>query len=183
MMTHVYLIRHGEAYCNVPPFSVVAGMKGDEGLTPRGRLQAERLRDRLRATHEIPADAFISSTLPRALQTAEILQPAFDLPIVLEDDVQELRVGEADGLPWAEYKDRLPDFRKEPFRPFAPGGETWGQFVLRAGAALDRIARAHEGKTLALVCHGGVIDASLVLFFGLPTLLPPWARVHTRNTS
>ncbi len=183
MVTYLYLIRHGEAYCNVPPFTTVAGMIGDEGLTPRGRQQAERLRDRLAATREIPADVLIASTLPRARQTAEIIQPAFDLPIVFDDDVQELRPGEWDGLPWAEVKDKLPNFRREPYRPFAPGGETWGQFVLRVGTALDRIARAHAGKTIAVVCHGGVIDASLVLFFGLPTLTPPWARVDTRNTS
>lgn len=183
MKTHLYLIRHGEAYCNVPPFSTVAGMRGDEGLTPRGRLQVERLRDRLCATLEIPAEVLIASTLPRARQTAEILQPAFDLPILWDDDVQELRVGEADGQPWDEWRERLPNFRKEPFRPFSPGGETWGQFVLRVGAALDRIAHEHDGKTVAVICHGGVIDASLVLFFGLPTLFPPWARVSTRNTS
>jgi probable phosphoglycerate mutase len=183
LVTHLYLIRHGEAYCNVPPFSMVAGMKGDEGLTPRGRQQVERLRDRLAATREIPADVLIASTLPRARQTAEIAQPAFDLPIIWDDDVQELRPGAWDGLPWAEVKDKLPNFRREPYRPFAPGGETWAQFVLRVGAALDRIAYEHDGKTIVVVCHGGVIDASLVLFFGLPTLFPPWARVDTRNTS
>jgi probable phosphoglycerate mutase len=181
--THLYLIRHGEAYCNVPPFTTVAGMKGDEGLTPRGRLQAERLRDRLAATREIPADVLIASSLPRARQTAEIVQPAFGLPIRFDDEVQEQRPGALDGLPWAEVKDQFPDFRKDPFAAPPPGGETWAQFVLRAGAALDRIAKEHAGKTLAVVCHGGVIDASLVLFFGLPTLTPPWARVHTRNTS
>lgn len=181
--THLYLIRHGEAYCNVPPFTTVAGMKGDEGLTPRGRQQAERLRDRLAATHEIDADVLIASTLPRARQTVEIVQPALGLPIIFDDDMQELRPGEADGLPWAEVKDTLPDFRREPFRAFAPGGETWAQFVLRVGAALDRIAKEYEGKTVVVVCHGGVIDASLVLFFSLPTLTPPWARVDTRNTS
>ena len=183
MVTHLYLIRHGEAYCNVPPFTTVAGMKGDEGLTQHGRQQAERLRDRLAATHEIAADVIIASTLPRARQTAEIVQPALGLPILFDDDVQELRPGEWDGLPWAEVKDKLPNFRKDPFAPVAPGAETWAQFVLRVGAALDRIAKEHDGKTIAVFCHGGVIDASLVLFFGLPTLTPPWARVHTRNTS
>ncbi len=181
--THLYLIRHGEAYCNVPPFTTVAGMKGDEGLTPHGRLQAERLRDRLATTHEIAADVVIASTLPRARQTAEIVKPALGVPIIFDDDVQELRPGEWDGLPWEEVKDKLPNFRRDPFAAVAPGGETWPQFVLRVGVTLDRIGKAHAGKTIVVFCHGGVIDASLVLFFGLPTLTPPWARVHTRNTS
>ncbi len=181
--THLYLIRHGEAYCNVPPYKIVAGMKGDEGLTPHGRRQAERLRDRLAATREIAADVIIASTLPRARQTAEIVQPALGLPIVFDDDVQEMRPGEWDGLPWADIKDKLPNFRNDPFAAVAPGAETWGQFVLRVGAALDRFAKEHAGKTIAVFCHGGVIDASLVLFFGLPTLTPPLARVDTRNTS
>lgn len=44
-MTHLYLIRHGESVANVKP--IVAGMKGDVGLTERGIEQAKRLRDRL----------------------------------------------------------------------------------------------------------------------------------------
>jgi probable phosphoglycerate mutase len=183
LLTHLYLIRHGEAFCNIPPFSAVAGMKGDEGLTDRGKRQAERLRDRLLATREIPADVLIGSTLKRARQTAEIIQPALGLPIIWDDEVQEQRPGEADGHPWDEVKDNLPDFRKEPYRPLSPGGETWAQFMLRAGQALDRIAKEHEGKNIVVVCHGGVIDASLILFFNMPILTPPQARVHTRNTS
>ncbi len=182
-MTELYLIRHGEAVANVNP--IVAGMKGDAGLTPLGIAQAEALRDRLAATGEIQADVLIASTLPRARQTAEIIAPALGLPVLLDDDVQEMRVGEADGLTVGELKARfgLPDFRAEPFRPLAPGGEYWGQFVLRVASTLDRIAREHEDETVVIVCHGGVIDASLVAFFGLPTLIPPYARVDTHNTS
>ncbi|NCC33746.1 MAG: histidine phosphatase family protein, partial [Chloroflexia bacterium] len=94
-MTQLYLIRHGEAWANVQP--ILAGMQGDKGLTPRGVKQAERLRDRL-AHGELQADVLIASTLPRARQTAEIIQPALGLPIILDDEVQELRLGEADGM-------------------------------------------------------------------------------------
>jgi 2,3-bisphosphoglycerate-dependent phosphoglycerate mutase len=35
-----------------------------------------------------------------------------------------------------------------------------------------------------VVCHGGVVDGSLLYFFGLPTLAPlPTAGLYTRNTS
>ena len=50
--THLYLIRHGEAWA--VKTRVVAGMRGDAGLTPLGQEQARRLRDRLRATSEYP---------------------------------------------------------------------------------------------------------------------------------
>ncbi len=183
-MTRLYLIRHGQAVCNVPPYGKVAGPLGDEGLTERGRLQAERLRDRLAATGEIAADVLIASPLARARQTAEIIAPALALPIIFDDDVQEMRVGEFDGLPWEEVKDRVPDFRQNPFQPFGPGGENWGQFVLRVGTALHRITTEHAGKTIVVVCHGGVVDGSLLYFFGLPTLAPlPTAGLYTRNTS
>ena len=43
-MTHLYLIRHGEAYSNVERdgSGTVPGLRGDKGLTPRGRRD-ERL--------------------------------------------------------------------------------------------------------------------------------------------
>ncbi len=182
-MTELYLIRHGEAVANVEP--IVAGMQGDAGLTPLGVAQAEALRDRLAATGEIAADVLIASTLPRAKQTAAIIAPALGLPIIFDDDVQEMRVGEADGMSVGELKARfgLPDFRAEPFRPIAPGGEFWGQFVMRVALALDRITREHAGQTIVVVCHGGVIDSSLIAHFNLPILLPPTVRVDTHNTS
>lgn len=182
-MTHLYLIRHGEAVCNVDQDAPTAGMKGDLGLTARGKLQAERLRDRLAATGEITADVFIASTLPRARQTAEILAPAIGLPINWDDEVQELRVGNIDGVPWRKIADTVPDFRKEPFRPLSSGGENWPQFVLRVATALERISSEHEGKTIVVVCHGGVIDSSFAIFSGLSSVVFPSLDLGTRNTS
>ncbi|MEI7770011.1 MAG: histidine phosphatase family protein [Chloroflexales bacterium] len=182
-MTHLYLIRHGEAEANIKP--IVAGMKGDAGLTPRGRSQAERLRDRLARTAEIAIDVLIASTLPRARQTAEIIQPALGLPIIFDDAVQELYTGEADGMTnaeaWAKYG--TPDFDAAPLRPIAPGGESWGSFTLRVAAALTRITSEHADKRIMIVCHGGVIDNSFTHFFQMPSLVLPPTDFHTRNTS
>ena len=46
MATELYLVRHGESVPNVEP--VIGGMRGDAGLTPRGREQARLLEQRLR---------------------------------------------------------------------------------------------------------------------------------------
>jgi 2,3-bisphosphoglycerate-dependent phosphoglycerate mutase len=183
-ITTLYLIRHGEAHCNVNPGGPVAGMQGDLGLTELGHRQAERLRDRL-ASGEIAAEALIASTLPRAQQTAQIIAPALGLDIRPDDEVQEMRVGEADGMLWTEMQATygIPNYRKNPYRQLSPGGENWGQFVLRVGTALDRIAREHEGKTVVVVTHGGFIDASFLVLFGVGTLMQPPFELYTHNTA
>jgi len=177
------LIRHGEAVVNVEP--IIGGMRGDRGLTPRGVAQAERLRDRLAATGEIEADVLIGSTFPRARQTAEIIAPALDLPITWDDEVQEMRPGAADGLTLDQFRERygVPEFEQDPFRPLSPGGESWATFYFRCAEALARISRAHTGKRVVIVCHGGVIDNSLLYFFGVNPLPRPDVEFYTRNTS
>ena len=178
-MTQLYLIRHAEAMAAVKDFV------GDGGLTPLGILQAERLRDRLTASKEIEADVFIASTFPRARQTAEIIAPALGVPLAFDDSIQELRPGEADGMPVEMFRKTYgePDYEEDPYRPMAPGGENWGQFMLRVGTALHRITHEHEGKTIVLVCHGGVIDGSFLYFFQMSAWTLPPARFYTRNTS
>jgi probable phosphoglycerate mutase len=177
--THLYLIRHGES---IPQVSDVLC---DEGLTPLGVCQAERLRDRLAVSRELEADVLISSTLVRARQTAEIIAPALQLPILYDDELQEIRLGEAEGLPYEEFKNKYGerDFMHDPFNSVVPGAENWGQFVLRVGTALDRITRQYAGKTIVLVCHGGVIDCSFLYFFNMGTLFLPNAHFFTQNTS
>src|SRR5258708_10448452 len=102
VMTDLYLIRHGE-------MNPIKDFMRDDGLSPLGRLQAERLRDRLAATQEIKADVLITSTFPRALQTAEIIAPALDLVPLPDDDIQEMRPGEAYGLPLKAFRDNYQD--------------------------------------------------------------------------
>ena len=178
-MTDLYFIRHGEA------LGAVHNIIGDTALSPLGILQAERLRDRLAATGEIAADVLISSTFKRARQTAEIIAPALELPIVFNDEVQELRDGVGEGMHIQEYRAKYGEvnFRETPFRQVAPAGENWGQFVLRVSTALDRIVRENEGKTSVIVCHGGVIGVSFLYFFGTGSFQYPQAGFDTDNTS
>jgi probable phosphoglycerate mutase len=180
---NLLLIRHAEAEANVR--RIVGGVRGDTGLTARGVAQAERLRDRLAATGEIAADVLLASSLRRAHQTAEILAPALGLPVVLDDELHELRPGEADGLPLDEAVARFgsPDFAHHPERPVSPGGESWAAFMARVAGALARIAAAHEGRTVVVVTHGGVVDGAFVHFLrlGAGGYLP--AQFTTRHTA
>lgn len=178
-MTHLYLIRHGQALTEVD------GIMNDYGLTKLGVRQAECLRDRLIGTGEIAADVLIASTFPRAKQTAEIIAPAFGIPIILDDEVQELRPGEGIGMHVDEYQQKYAhqSLNDDPFLMIPPGAENWGQFVLRVSTALHSIIKKHEGKTIVVVCHGGVIDTTFTYFLGLSSLFLPQVHFHTRNTA
>ena len=180
MATHLYLIRHGQA------ISAVEGTMENTRLSPLGIKQAERLRDRLAATQEIRADILISSTMNRARHTAEIIAPALGLPITFDEEVEEWRDGDYQAMTQRERQSKFKHvpITEWPYIRIAPGAETWAEFNLRMGTALNRITQEHAGKTIVIVCHGGIIDGSFQLFFGLSTLQFPRALMGgTRNTS
>ena len=165
----LYLIRHGESVPNVEP--IIGGMRGDAGLTDRGRRQAELLEQRLR-TERLRAAHLYASTLPRALETARYVSRALEMPVQFDEELQELRPGEADGLSVAEWRTRYGWFDEpltelDPFRPFSPGGESWAGFLVRASAALAQIVTRHRDETVVAVCHGGILEASFYLALGV----------------
>ena len=181
-MTQLYLIRHGQAFVNVT--RIIGGMRGDTGLTERGISQAEWLRDRLAATREIAADVLITSTMPRARQTASIIAPALQLTPHEDADFCEMNPGEADGLSFEEYEQRYGPFAFNPSKPLSPGGETWLTFTDRTSAAFERITTEHAGKIIVVVCHGWVIESSFSHFFGIGRSEMPTLEFHqVSNTS
>ena len=68
----VYLIRHAEAVAES-----VAGTDEDRWLSPRGREAARGLA-RLLREQKVELDAVVSSPLPRAVQTAELVADGID---------------------------------------------------------------------------------------------------------
>jgi probable phosphoglycerate mutase len=183
MTTNLYLIRHGEAYSNVE--AVIGGMKGDRGLTERGIAQAEALARRL-AGGEIAADVLYASTLPRARMTAERVAEALKLPINWDDELQELRPGEADGMSIEDARasfDGFERFLRETFTPVATGGESWGAFQMRASAALERIILRHQDQTIVVVSHGGVIEVSFLFLLELGPQMRSRVSFHVANTA
>ena len=93
-MTQLYIIRHGEyIHSDEPPY--------DLGLSSEGILQAQKLRDRL-ARENLDVDVLISSSMARAIQTAEILAPVLKLQFEIEPDLDEWRNQGVNGLTEAE---------------------------------------------------------------------------------
>lgn len=159
---------------------------GCTGLSPWGRTQAEALRDRLSETGEVEADVLLSSVMPRAVETAEIVAPALGgLPVRQHCDLCELHPGESDGLSWDEYRLNFGDvdMLADPHVPIAPGGESLAAFQARVVQALRAVAEEHAGRTVVVVCHGGVVATSFLTFFDLPVDRPMGAWIEVGNTS
>lgn len=169
-VTRLVLIRHGQSRCSVS--GVVGGPKGCTGLSERGVKEAEALRDRLVHSRELAeADVLYSSVLQRAYETALIAAPGIGegLDIVRDCSLCELHPGEGDGLRWEEFVERYgsPDFDVDPSVELSPGGESWTSFVARASRSLCELVERHRGSLLVVVCHAGVIEASILEFLPL----------------
>lgn len=171
-MTRVVLIRHGQSRATVD--AVVGGSRGCEGLSDIGRRQAAELAARVARTGELHgATQLLASTLPRAVETAAALAPALGLEVVEDPGLCELDPGEGDALTWAEFQQRFGSFdmATDPYRPLAPGGESWATFGLRVGETMARLARS--GGLIVAVCHGGVIEQAMLQGMGLPVAIGP----------
>jgi probable phosphoglycerate mutase len=176
------LVRHGHAI--VAERGIVGGHRGCRGLSEQGRRQTEALKDRMVAT-ALSADAIVSSVLPRAVETAEILAKGIGIQfdgIPQYCDLCERHPGEGDGLTWDAFISRYGAFDPlvEPDRPLSPGGETYNAFLRRASSAIERLADDHRDQTVLVVTHGGVILASILTLLGLT---PSWVTTEVVNTS
>jgi len=180
--TRVVFIRHGESQVTVD--QIVGGPEGCIGLSELGHRQAEALGVRWATGSEPDIDILFSSTMPRAIETAQHVNTALGLELHQERELEEWRPGEADGLPWKEVVERWgtddPDERG-PFVPWAPGGESLRDLHLRAGRAIDKVIREHKGKSIMMVVHAGVIDVGFRLLLGLP--VDGGFHLWTKNTS
>lgn len=162
------LVRHGDAHAGF--HGPISGPTGCRGLTDLGRDQAHRLGRRLGRGDGPAVDVLVTSEIPRAIETAEIVAPSIGLVDVPRDcELCEVHTGDADGVDWAEYPQRFGSFdmEAEPDRPFAPGGDSWNGFHNRVDAVMGRLAASHPHLVVMAVCHAGVIAASLRIRLGM----------------
>jgi len=152
------LVRHGESEGNVE--GLIQGQL-DKPMTDHGHAQAKAVAERLSA--DGGADRIVTSPLARALQTAEAIGAALDLPVTADDRLMEYDFGEASGLTVPEARKRHPGWSwlSDGTRtaPRLPGEEGLPAFDGRVAEAVAELM-AFEGRTIA-VTHGGVIMAAL----------------------
>lgn len=160
-VTRMVLIRHGESASNAGGW--LSGQDTCGGLTDLGIAQAEALKVRLAADVDLRPDVVLVSTMRRAVHTAEIIAAPTGIVPEQHADLMERTSGEAEGLTIAEYTDK---YGRPPWtdweNPLSPGGESGPDFGRRVIDATDRVLNEHRGKTIWVVCHGGVIMVSAV---------------------
>jgi broad specificity phosphatase PhoE len=69
----------------------------------------------------------------------------------------------------------------DPFGETFPGGETVAAFHFRVGQAIHTVLKEHEGSTIVVACHGGVVDAVFRMLLRMPGTGS--FQLHTLNTA
>ncbi|GGH88249.1 2,3-bisphosphoglycerate-dependent phosphoglycerate mutase [Pullulanibacillus pueri] len=146
MQTFIYMIRHGE--------SPKEGNERTRGLTEKGKLAAERIKDRLKAEG---IDAIISSPYYRSILTVQPLADSLGQEVFIFEDLRE-RVFSSDA-------ERVPDQALNPLleRSFSDfnfaleGGESNAGCQKRAVNVLQDLLITYRGKKVVIGTHGAVM--------------------------
>ncbi len=160
-VTQLLLIRHAQQEVDIRG---PVGQLFDPPLSETGRLQAELLGEALSVEH---IDAVYSSPLRRARETAAAIARHHRLDVVIRDDLREVEI----------WRDIPPDKTAEEFLgpdllrgirermlvekvwDVYPYSESSAEFRRRCINGIEAIIARHQGERVAVVCHGGVINA------------------------
>lgn len=157
--TEILLVRHGESRAATAesPFPLVDG-HGDPELHANGRVQAQRIAQRLRGE---PLSAIYVTNLRRTVETAEPLCRELGITPIVEPELREVHLGEWEGgLLRIKAHQNDPVYQRmiaEQRWDVIPGAESWQTLNRRITASLSRIASRHADELVVAVVHGGVI--------------------------
>jgi broad specificity phosphatase PhoE len=166
----VSFVRHGKQ--EFPQTAFIPKLWADPPLSDTGRLQAEAVGA---AFAKQPLDAVLCSHLVRARETANHVAAPHGLEPVVYPELREVEVYRdvpddvrlEDVLPvvmWHGVHERFVRERRWDISPFS---ESSAEFRHRVVTTVEGILAFHQGAHLAIVCHGGVINAYIGHLLGL----------------
>lgn len=155
-----WFLRHGETDWNAEGRS--------QGRTdiPLNALGLQQARRAATAMVDRGVVTIVSSPLSRALNTAEIVAEALQLPVTTDIDLQEVAFGAEEGKPMGDWYD---DWIAGTFTP--DGAETFRALHDRAVVAINR-ATALPGPVM-VVAHGALFRALRLAFGHKPNVRTP----------
>ena len=150
----IYLVRHGQSEGNITPVF----QSTDSPLSTEGKRQSHALATRL---DSLPIETIISSPLPRAKNTAEIITATTHHAVEYEDlFVERIRPTATEGKPWhdqaaahlwKQWEESLvtPGIRVE-------DGENYEDITTRADKVLTYL-HARKEQTILVITHAYLI--------------------------
>ena len=155
------MIRHGL------PVRIDGGdAPADPGLAPDGLDQADRL-----ASWWAPhgADAVYVSPMRRARETAAPLAAALEVEPTVAAGLEEFDAHSKFYVPIEELRADEERWKQVVTEWLSPEAEEERQrFRTTVVDTIDAIVAAHPGERVAVVCHGGVINAYLSAMLSMP---------------
>jgi probable phosphoglycerate mutase len=168
----LYLIRHGESDLGSTDFiDTPRGRQWDPPLGEKGREQARLVARRLATMDPAPA-AVYCSPLRRTRETVAPYAEIAGIEVGFEDDLMEANIGTWEGKPFEDIlasDERILYLLRdqEPIWRHAPGAEELGSFRTRVHDAVEAIIERVAEGNVALICHGGVINAYIAPLLGV----------------
>jgi broad specificity phosphatase PhoE len=152
------MVRHGESESNRDSRFALSG---DVPITDLGRQQARDVATQI--ARFFSPQRIISSTFTRAIQSAEIIAAALQLPMELVDGIQERDLGALKGQPWHHHAAMTandPNYDPEREWLWRPaGGESYEDVRQRVMPVLDDLRGRYPAEELVIVSHGAVMRA------------------------
>jgi broad specificity phosphatase PhoE len=160
----VLLLRHGETALNVS--GALRGLV-DVPLSAQGRIEAQRLAERIAAEYSL--SAVYSSPLRRARETAEAVAAPAGLTVEIDDRFRDVDYGAWAGKPAASMsaaeQAELSRWQRNPEIPL-PGAEDPAEARRRALAGLAARTETASG-CIAIVTHDVILQLMLCSILGL----------------
>lgn len=180
-MTRVYLVRHGETEWN--SISKIQG-RTDTELSDAGIKQAKLLAGRLAGEN---IDFIYSSSLKRALKTAEIIAEYKRCTVVKSDEYHEICLGPWEGMTINEIKEKYGEhfrvYKEDPANFKLPGAETFMELMERTYGAIRDIVSSHKGSNILVVSHGTAIKAAIIKILGIDIINYSKFRIENASIS
>ena len=166
-MLRILLIRHGTTELLG---RVLYGRMPNVHLNDEGRAQAQILARELKARYNI--SEVVSSPLERARETAEPIAAAQQLTVSIDEGVNEINFGSWMGKSFSELmiSDDWKRYNQARATSTPPGGESMMEVQARTWSSLQMVAGRYPNQqdvTAAVITHGDVIRALLVLLLGM----------------
>jgi broad specificity phosphatase PhoE len=112
-------------------------------------------------------DAVYSSQLERSRQTAMFHARRHGIQLIRDSqELNEVNYGELYKKKKKWVAEHYPKHKKDPDFVY-PGGESFSQMQRRSVGFLSSIANVHQGQTILIVVHAGVIRGLISHFLGL----------------